>query len=112
MWKMITASTRAQKRTCGVMLYHICFNYVCKLIQSYLVIPYRLNLRRLDSGEPSHSTRASGMFFRRQEDRLNGELQERQQKIRSEENAMDAEFAKVAAIHHGWLENPALNGGF
>ena len=60
-------------------------------------------MRRLDSGEPSHSTRASGMFFRRQEDRLNGELQERLQKIRSEENAMDAEFAKVRqSIMAGW----------
>jgi hypothetical protein len=43
------------------------------------------------------------MFFRRQEDRLNGELQERLQKIRSEENAMDAEFAKVRqSIMAGW----------
>ena len=55
--EMITASTRAQKRTCGVMLYHICFHYVCKLIQiiSCHTLPPKFATVGLRGTQPQYS---------------------------------------------------------
>lgn len=55
----------------------------------------RANENEVEAAETSCA--AKEVAAAAEEDRLNGELQERLQKIRSEENAMDAEFAKALA---------------